>query len=46
MVLFWFTKVKLGLSVLEDVPERYYAAVLDRLVAEGLYDADGNQIAA
>lgn len=36
MVLFWFTKVKLGLSDLGDVPERYYAAVLAKLIEAGL----------
>ncbi len=46
MVIFWFTKVKLGLSELGNVPERYYGAVLERLVAEGLYDESGNKLAA
>lgn len=46
MVTFWFTKVKLGLSELGDVPERYYGAVLDKLVEAGLYDEEGNPIAA
>ena len=36
MVVFWFTKVKLGLSELGDVPERYYQQVLDKLVEAGL----------
>ncbi|AFL99539.1 hypothetical protein Desde_1107 [Desulfitobacterium dehalogenans ATCC 51507] len=46
MVLFWFTKIKLGLSELNEVPERYYNAVMEKLVEAGMYDADGNPIAA
>lgn len=46
MIIFWFTKIKLGLSNLGDVPERYYGAVLDKLVGAGLYDEDGNPITA
>ncbi len=45
MVLFWFTKVKLGLSELGDVPERYYQQVLEKLVDAGLYDEEGNPVA-
>lgn len=45
MVTFWFTKVKLGLSELSGVPERYYDSVLQKLVEAGLYDVDGNPIA-
>ncbi|WP_158303427.1 hypothetical protein [Desulfitobacterium hafniense] len=46
MVTFWFTKVKLGMNELSDVPERYYPQVLDKLVEAGLYDENGNPIAA
>ncbi len=46
MVTFWFTKVKLGLSELGDVPERYYDAVLQKLVEAGLYDGSGNPVTA
>lgn len=32
------------MSELSEVPERYYQSVLDRLVAEGLYDVEGNKL--
>ena len=44
MVTLWFVKIKLKLSELADVPERYYEQVLDILVAEGLYDEEGNRL--
>lgn len=44
MVTFWYTKVILNYSPLTDVPDRYYPQVLERLVAEGLYDEEGNKI--
>lgn len=44
MVTLWYAKIKLGLNELIDVPGRYYQQVLDLLVAEGLYDEDGNKL--
>lgn len=44
MVTFWYVKVKLGLAELSDVPDRYYQQVLDLLVADGLYDEEGNKL--
>ena len=46
MVTLWYARVKNNFdgTVLSDVPERYYADVLARLVAEGLYDENGNKI--
>jgi len=44
MVFFWYVKVKLGLNELSDVPDRYYQQVLDLLVADGLYDEEGNKL--
>lgn len=44
MVTFWYTKVKLGLSDLSEVPDRYYDGTLALLVADGLYDEAGNKI--
>ena len=44
MVMFWYVKVKLGLNNLIDVPERYYEDVLTKLVADGLYDEEGNRL--
>lgn len=44
MVTFWFTKVKLELSGLSEVPPRYYDGVLEKLVDAGMYDADGNKL--
>jgi hypothetical protein len=46
MVSLWVYKVKnevMGTTI-EDVPERYYQQVLDILVAEGLYDEEGNKL--
>ena len=36
MVTLWFTKIKLGLNEIGDVPERYYQQVADKLAALGL----------
>jgi len=44
MVNLWYTKIKLGLSELTEVPERYYSEVLAKLVVAGLYDEQGNKI--
>lgn len=44
MVSLWFTKIKLGLNELTEVPERYYGDVLAKLVPAGLYDEQGNKI--
>lgn len=44
MVLFWFTKVKLEMNEVSDVPERYYGDVFTRLVEEGYYDENGNRL--
>ncbi|USK55908.1 hypothetical protein LIS82_05095 [Cytobacillus solani] len=46
MVTFWFTKVKLGLNQLNEVPTRYYDQVHAKLIEADLYDQDGNEIAA
>lgn len=46
MVKLWAYKVEnnvLG-AKLEDVPERYYQQVLDILIADGLYDEEGNRL--
>ena len=46
MVSLWVYKVEnevLGTTI-EDVPDRYYQQVLDILVAEGLYDGEGNKL--
>lgn len=46
MVKLWAYKVEnnvLGTTI-NDVPERYYQQVLDTLVAEGLYDEEGNRL--
>lgn len=46
MVKLWVYKVEnnvLGTTI-EDVPERYYEQVLDILVADGLYDEEGNKL--
>lgn len=44
MVTFWYAKVKVGMCELSDVRDVYYEAVLARLVAEGLYDEQGNKL--
>lgn len=44
MITLWYTMIKLGKNELEEVPERYYAQVLERLVAEGYYNEDGTRI--
>lgn len=44
MITLWYVKVKLELNELSDVPERYYQQVLNVLVAEGLYDKEGNKL--
>lgn len=44
MIFLWFVKIKLFMSELEDVPERYHQQVLDKLVEEGLFDVDGNRL--
>lgn len=44
MITLWYVKVKLELNELSDVPERYYQQVLDLLVADGLYDEEGNKL--
>lgn len=46
MVQLWYVKVKLGYNPLSDVPDRYYQQSLDKLVADGLYDSEGNKLAA
>lgn len=46
MVTLWYTKIKLRISELEEVPERYYDDVLARLVKDGLYDEEGNMLTA
>lgn len=46
MVSLWVYKVEnevLG-TTMGDVPDRYYRQVLDILVAEGLYDEEGNKL--
>ena len=46
MVSLWVYKVKnevMGAAI-DDVPERYYQQVLDILVAEGMYDEEGNRL--
>lgn len=46
MVNLWVYKVKnevMGTTI-NDVPERYYRQVLNILVAEGLYDEEGNKL--
>lgn len=44
MVTLWYVKIKLKLSELADVPERYYQQVLDKLVEEELFDEEGNRL--
>lgn len=44
MITLWYVKVKLELSKLRDVPKRYYQQVLNLLVADGLYDEEGNKL--
>lgn len=46
MVTLWYSKVKNNFNgtILADVPERYYADVLARLVADGLYNVDGTKV--
>ena len=46
MVSLWVYKVKneVNGTTIADVPERYYQQVLDILVAEGLYDEEGNKL--
>lgn len=44
MIYLWYVKIKLGLSELEEVPERYYSQVLERLVEDDLFDTEGNRI--
>lgn len=46
MVNFWYAKVKTRFNgtTLADVPQKYYYAVLALLVADGLYDENGNYI--
>ena len=44
MPTLWFTKIKLGYSELTEVPDRYYAEVLAKLVEAGLYNEDGTKI--
>ena len=51
MITLWYSKVKNKfkdkdgkVATLSDVPDRYYDDVLARLVAEGLYDENGNEI--
>lgn len=44
MIKFWYTKVKLRYSELSDVPARYYDQVFAQLVADGIYDKDGNRL--
>lgn len=46
MIRLWYVKVKLNYNPLSDVPDRYYQQTLDMLVADGLYDSDGNKIVA
>lgn len=41
MIQLWYVKVKLNYNPLSDVPNRYYQQVLDKLVADGLYDLEG-----
>ncbi|QJT71650.1 hypothetical protein [Psychrobacillus phage Spoks] len=43
MVNLWYVKVKLNYNPLSDVPTRYYADVLAKLIADGLYDEEGNK---
>lgn len=46
MVNLWVYKVKnevMGTTI-KDVPERYYQQVLNILVAEGLFDEEGNKL--
>lgn len=43
MVQLWYVKVKLEYNPLSDVPERYYQQALNKLVADGLYDTQGNK---
>jgi hypothetical protein len=33
MIMLWFTKIKLGFNEINDVPERYYQQVADKLAA-------------
>lgn len=44
MPTLWFTKIKLNMNELSEVPERYYAEVLAKLVEAGLYNEDGTKI--
>lgn len=46
MVSLWVYKVKneVNGATINDVPDRYYQQVLDILVAEGLYDEEGNKL--
>lgn len=46
MVKLWAYKVKneVNGTTINDVPERYYQQVLDILIAEGLYDEEGNKL--
>ena len=44
MPTLWCTKIKLGKNDLSEVPDRYYAEVLAKLVEAGLYNEDGTKI--
>ena len=44
MIYLWYVKIKLNMSELEEVPERYNSKVLEMLVKDGLFDEEGSRL--